>query len=99
MGTINKDEIDLIAACYGRPPRCTARTYGQKILYGTATAEDLVAVDVFIRQQNADPCVEAWALRRLYEDHLLRTIEADRQQRDPTTQELNRQNATHQNSI
>ena len=92
MGTLQPDEINLIAVMYLKPPMCPARSYGIKIIFGP-TPEEILDIQMFLRQIS-QPCKEIWALKRLYEDHCIRKWEKDRQQRDPTTQEHDRKTVT-----
>ena len=93
MGTFQPDETTLITNMYGRPVRCSARYYGEKILYGTATVEDLLDVQMLVARNAGCHCTEIWAVSRLYEDHIARLAEIDRQQRDPTIQERDRRSS------
>jgi len=89
MGTLQPDEINLIAVRFQKNPVCPARSHSFHIMEGP-TPEELLDVQMFLNHYSTPPCWEVWALMRLYDDHLTRHAEYDRQQRDPTIQERDR---------
>ena len=93
MGTLQPDEIEFISVMFDKPPMCPARGYSMEVMAGP-TPEQQLDIELYLRQVS-QPCKEIWALKRLWEDYRIRRRERDRRQRDPTIQETDRKNSTH----
>lgn len=89
MGCMTKNQIDLMRDRMDGPVDCVARKYARKVLWRTALPEDIIYMEMFLNANKVE-CHEYWALKMIYEDYQSRRREQDRQQSDPTSQEMDR---------
>ena len=86
---LNQKEKEFFKAAMALPAICPARIYSQKLYSGSPRREDLLDIEIFLRQIS-EHCQERWMLRRLYEDYQAKAGVKRQCLNDPTTQEQDR---------